>query len=393
MRTGGGNVSEDAEEDDWFESDSGDDESDELDWHDWETDDSDGEESTEPSDKPEEASDADGGSLTAGFDDVSDAEFATDAGDESLEQDAEPATPEPTGSDDSAEPDDDSGGLGSSEFFGGEFGAPEMPSDEEMDDPFAEDDGDDTEESLEATGGTEFDEEFESEIPRIDIGVTGLDQMIQGGVPARSLMVVMGSAGTGKTTFGLQFANRGLEKGEKAVYITLEETRDAVIAAASEKGWGFEQYAADDDLAIVDFDPIEMANSLSSIRNDLPRLIDDFGAERLVLDSVSLLEMMYDDQAKRRTEVFDFTKSLKKAGVTTMLTSEGSEDNPYVSRHGIIEYLTDAVFVLQYVRSEFQETRLAVEIQKIRNANHSRETKPYEITDDGISVYQQANIF
>jgi len=393
VRTGGGNVSEDAEEDDWFESDSGDDESDELDWHDWETDDSDGEESTEPSDKPEEASDADGGSLTAGFDDVSDAEFATDAGDESLEQDAEPATPEPTGSDDSAEPDDDSGGLGSSEFFGGEFGAPEMPSDEEMDDPFAEDDGDDTEESLEATGGTEFDEEFESEIPRIDIGVTGLDQMIQGGVPARSLMVVMGSAGTGKTTFGLQFANRGLEKGEKAVYITLEETRDAVIAAASEKGWGFEQYAADDDLAIVDFDPIEMANSLSSIRNDLPRLIDDFGAERLVLDSVSLLEMMYDDQAKRRTEVFDFTKSLKKAGVTTMLTSEGSEDNPYVSRHGIIEYLTDAVFVLQYVRSEFQETRLAVEIQKIRNANHSRETKPYEITDDGISVYQQANIF
>jgi KaiC domain protein len=386
-------VSEDAEEDDWFESDSGDDESDELDWDDWETDDSDGEESTEPSDKPEEASDADGGSLTAGFDDVSDAEFATDAGDESLEQDAEPATPEPTGSDDSAEPDDDSGGLGSSEFFGGEFGAPEMPSDEEMDDPFAEDDGDDTEESLEATGGTEFDEEFESEIPRIDIGVTGLDQMIQGGVPARSLMVVMGSAGTGKTTFGLQFANRGLEKGEKAVYITLEETRDAVIAAASEKGWGFEQYAADDDLAIVDFDPIEMANSLSSIRNDLPRLIDDFGAERLVLDSVSLLEMMYDDQAKRRTEVFDFTKSLKKAGVTTMLTSEGSEDNPYVSRHGIIEYLTDAVFVLQYVRSEFQETRLAVEIQKIRNANHSRETKPYEITDDGISVYQQANIF
>jgi KaiC/GvpD/RAD55 family RecA-like ATPase len=36
---------------------------------------------------------------------------------------------------------------------------------------------------------------------------------------------------------------------------------------------------------------------------------------------------------------------------------------------------------------------MAVEIQKIRNANHSRETKPYEITGDGISVYQQANIF
>ena len=393
-------MSEETEEDDWFESDSADDAED-LDWDDWETDD-DADSADDADDETpaesEEDDDSDGESLTAGFGDVSDSEFAPDVGEESLEADTEPATPDP--SDDAGEPadgaaesDGDSGGLGSSEFFGGEFGAPEMPSGEEMDDPFAEDDGDDAEESLETATGTEFDEEFESEIPRIDIGVTGLDQMIQGGVPARSLMVVMGSAGTGKTTFGLQFANRGLEKGEKAVYITLEETRDAVIAAAGEKGWDFEQHAEDGDLAIVDLDPIEMANSLSSIRNDLPRLVDDFGAERLVLDSVSLLEMMYDDQAKRRTEVFDFTKSLKKAGVTTMLTSEGSEDNPYVSRHGIIEYLTDAVFVLQYVRSEFQETRLAVEIQKIRNANHSRETKPYEITDDGISVYQQANIF
>ncbi len=52
------------------------------------------------------------------------------------------------------------------------------------------------------------------------------------------------------------------------------------------------------------------------------------------------------------------------------------------------------MFVLQYVRGDdFRETRLAIEIQKIRDANHSRETKPYELTSDGISVYRQANIF
>jgi circadian clock protein KaiC len=241
--------------------------------------------------------------------------------------------------------------------------------------------------------GPGFDEEFSSEIPRIDLGIDGLDEMIQGGVPERHLIVVMGAAGTGKTTFGIQFLNQGLQNGEKAVYITLEENQDAIVKAATEKGWDFEQYLEDDQLAVVDLDPVEMANSLASIRGDLPRLIDEFEAERLVLDSVSLLEMMYDEQPERRTEVFDFTKSLKASGVTTMLTSEASEDTPYSSRHGIIEYLTDAVFVLQYVRSEFKQTRLAVEIQKIRNANHSRETKPYEITNDGISVYQQANIF
>ena len=238
-----------------------------------------------------------------------------------------------------------------------------------------------------------FDEEFESDIPRVDLGIEGLDEMIQGGVPERSLLVTMGDAGTGKTTFGLQYLQRGLADDQKAIYIALEESREDVVQAADEKGWPFEEYIEDDILAVVDLDPIEMANSLTSIRGDLPRLVDAFGADRLVLDSVSLLEMMYDDQAERRTEIFDFTRSLKQAGVTTMLTSEASENNPYASRHGIIEYLTDGVFILQYVRSEFRETRLAVEIQKIRNANHSRETKPYEITSNGISVYQQANIF
>jgi len=238
-----------------------------------------------------------------------------------------------------------------------------------------------------------FDEDFESDIPRIDLGITGLDEMIQGGVPERSLLVVIGAAGTGKTTFGLQFLHKGLEQGERTVYITLEESREDILGSATEKGWPFDEYEEDGQLAVVDLDPIEMANSLASIQSELPRLIQEYDASRLVLDSVSLLEMMYDEQATRRTEVFDFTRSLKQAGVTTMLTSEASEDNAYNSRHGIIEYLTDGVFVLQYVRSEFRETRLAVEIQKIRDANHSRETKPYEITSDGLSVYQQANIF
>jgi KaiC domain protein len=247
---------------------------------------------------------------------------------------------------------------------------------------------------LDPGGG--FDEEaaVDSDIDRIDLGIDGLDAMIQGGVPARSLMVAIGSAGTGKTTFGLQFLTRGLENGEPAVFIALEESRESIVESATEKGMPFDEYLERGDLAVVDIDPVEMANSLKNIRSELPGLVQDFGASRLVLDSVSLLEMMYQDRARRRNEIYDFTRSLKDAGVTTLLISEASDDNPYASRYGIVEYLTDAVFVLQYVRpSDFRETRLAVEIQKIRDANHSRETKPYDITDEGIDVYRQANIF
>jgi KaiC domain protein len=243
-------------------------------------------------------------------------------------------------------------------------------------------------------GGGFDDEEFESDIPRVKVGIEGLDEMILGGVPERSLIAAIGSAGTGKTTVGLQFLSHALENGERCVYVTLEETSERIIDTADEKGWEFSTHVEAGDLAVVDLDPVEMANSLASISSDLPDLIAEFGASRLVLDSVSLLEMMYDRAPRRRSEVFEFSRSLKAAGVTTLVTSEASEDSPYNSRYGIIEYLADAVFVLQYVRpSDFRETRLAVEIQKIRDANHSRETKPYEITDEGISVYRQANIF
>jgi len=311
--------------------------------------------------------------------------------------------PDPTGTDD-GDGDDPFGGsggggdpfgagsFGDDDPFGGYRGSASAPSE---DFGFGDFDGG----SGDAGGGTEtgFDadpDEFESAIERTDVGIEGLDDMILGGVPSRSLLSVIGGAGTGKTTFALQFLNRALESGEKGVYITLEQTRESIFSTAEEKGWAFREAADEDRLAVVAIDPIEMANSLASIRNDLTRLIAEFDADRLVLDSVSLLEMMYDHPAKRRSEVFGFTRSLKEAGVTTLLTSEASQDTPYASRHGIVEYLTDAVFVLQYVRgSDFRETRLAVEIQKIRDANHSRETKPYEITDTGISVYGRANIF
>jgi KaiC domain protein len=289
-------------------------------------------------------------------------------------------------------PFDDSGG---DPFDGDGSGAADASAGSESDDGGLFDD--DFASAFESAGSSDgeggFEEEFESDIPRVDIGIEGLDQMIQGGIPKRHLIVTIGSAGTGKTTFGLQFLHHGLENGENAVFLTLEQSHDAILDTAGDRGWGFEEYEEEGQLAIVDLDPVEMANSLDNIRGELPALIEKFDADRLVLDSVSLLEMMYDDQSRRRTEVFDFTRSLKEAGVTTMLVSEANENNPFASRHGIIEYLTDAVFILQYVRAETRETRLAVEIQKIRNANHSRETKPYEITNDGISVYQQANIF
>ena len=411
-----------SDDDDWFEralredDDAGDDEAAETTDEAAETTD----EAAETTDEAAVGEDADGSVESGGDDgtenrDDDDPDTESGAGDGDAtgreETDGPPSEPEPTDSD--VDNDDtgespfgqdfasalenapDPGGQSQPGGTGGEGGGTNpfgggspFGGGQEGDDEFGFDD----------VGGTDpesFDEaEFDSDLERLDIGIDGLDQMILGGVPRRSLMVAIGSAGTGKTTFGLQFLNHGLEQGENAVYITLEESFDRIVSTADEKGWGFGEYVDEGRLSIVDIDPIEMANSLDSIQNDLPNLIEDFGADRLVLDSVSLLEMMYESAPRRRSQVFGFARALKQAGITTLLTSEADRNHAYASRFGIVEYLADAVFVLQYVRpSDFRETRLAIEIQKIRDANHSRETKPYDLTDEGISVYRQANIF
>lgn len=233
-----------------------------------------------------------------------------------------------------------------------------------------------------------------SDIERIEIGIEGLDAMIEGGVPRKSLMVAIGGPGTGKTTFGQQFVNHGLEQGERCVFLSLEEPKGRLVRSAVEKGWRFDEYLEDGSLAIIDLDPVEMATRLGSIRNELPQIIEDFGAERLVLDSVSLLELMFESPAHRRNQIYDFTNSLKLAGVTTLLTSEAREGKAYTSKYELVEYLTDVVFVLRRVRETGgHDSGLAIEIIKIRDANHERDAKPMELTKNGIEVYQRANIF
>lgn len=281
----------------------------------------------------------------------------------------------------------------------GEDPIEEEPEDVEFEDALGGDDLGDPDEwfpevgSDSSTEEEDFDEEDDS-IDRTDIGISGLDEMIRGGVPEGSTLCVMGSAGTGKTTFGMQFLHEGLENGENAVFLSLEQKEDDIIETADEKGWRYSEHEDEGRLVVIHMDPIEVATTLQSIRNELPRMISEFGATRVVLDSVTLIEMMFESRADSRNQIYKFMNDLGDAGATTLVTSEAAEDNPYRSRYGTIEYLSDAVFVLQYVRSDTaSETRLALEITKIRDTSHSREIKPYELTGSGIKVYSSANIF
>jgi len=231
-------------------------------------------------------------------------------------------------------------------------------------------------------------------VGRVRTGIEGLDEMLQGGLPENHIALVMGSFGTGKTTFGLQFLMEGLRNGESCIFISLEEDKESVTSNAASFGWDLQQAIDKKKLGLFKLEPGDAKTTITRIKSELPKFIKSFGAKRVVLDSVSLLNMMFSDDNDRRANLFNLGQLLKSTGATTILTAEVKDDNPRSSRDGLSEYTADGVLLLQAEENkESGEVQLTIRILKMRRTGHSRRVKPYSITDKGITVHAGAEVF
>jgi len=225
------------------------------------------------------------------------------------------------------------------------------------------------------------------------VGIIGLDDMLGGGLIPGSICAIIGTYGTGKTTFALQFIWEGLKKGEHIIYISLEEREERIFEYMLQKGWDVKPFK-NKSLFVIKLDPTDFNLANNRIKNELPRLIKQVNAHRVVIDPISLFEDLFDSDSIRRQEMFRFVESMRDQKCTIMMTSETDKDNPFSSRHALIEYLADTVILLRYVRpSDLTDVHLALEVVKMRMSAHSREIKPYEIQQDQVLVYSEANVF
>jgi len=229
---------------------------------------------------------------------------------------------------------------------------------------------------------------------RVKTGIEGLDDMLNGGLPKGQAVAVMGSFGTGKTTFGLQFLQQGLREGEKGIFISLEEDQASILSNAASFGWDLKPYTDQRQLAVVKLEPTDAKNTISRIRSELPEFVRSFGASRIVLDSVSLLNMLYESDHDKRVNLFNLIQMIKGTGATCLMTAEVQDDNPNASRDGLIEYAVDGVIGLRYEEQrEKGEIQLTIRVMKMRRIQHSRRVKPYSITSRGIEVHSAADAF
>ncbi len=224
-------------------------------------------------------------------------------------------------------------------------------------------------------------------------GIDGLDEMLGRGVPSGHIITVLGSFGTGKTTFALQFLMQGLINGEKAIFISLEEDADSIVANAASFGWDLPTYIREKKLHIVKLEPADAKTTVTRIRAELPDFIKRIGASRVAIDSISLLNMLFADDKERREKLFALCKQLKSTGATCVFTAEVKDDNPRSSRDGLVEYVSDGVIGLRFNERENGDVQLVIQIIKMRRLKHPRSVKPYSITDQGLEVHGDMEVF
>jgi circadian clock protein KaiC len=217
--------------------------------------------------------------------------------------------------------------------------------------------------------------------PRVKTGIPGLDPLISGGVLHKSINLVTGETGTGKTIFSCQYLWHGLQKGETCVYITLEEDPEDIKEDALQFGWDFQKYIDKDLCRIIYHDPAQV-NNLSSILIDE---IKSMKAKRLVIDPTSVMGLTVKDPAMIRKMLLNLINVIKRTECTAILTSEVTEDSKGLSRFGVEEFVADAVFILNYIGLGESSARSLI-VRKMRRTNHGKDIYPLEITSNGLEI-------
>ena len=236
---------------------------------------------------------------------------------------------------------------------------------------------------------------------RVNSGIMGLDEKMQGGFVKGSVSLVTGKTGTGKTAFCSSFLYDGAKKNEPGVYVTTEEPEDDIKNDINSMfSWNIEELEKKNLIKFLVLEPVvpvnfdkdeEMGRILKIYVYDLYSKIEEIvkktNAKRVVIDSATIIEMFIKDEYLRRVAIMKLINDLKKLGVTTIVTGTVPEGTDLLSISGIIEFFVDAVIKLEFlpIAEEFKRT---LTIRKMRRTDHSIYIHPFEITKNGLKVIE-----
>jgi KaiC/GvpD/RAD55 family RecA-like ATPase len=224
-------------------------------------------------------------------------------------------------------------------------------------------------------------------------GIDGLDEILNGGIVTNSTTLVSGNPGAGKSILGLQYIYNGVEQfDEKGIYLSFEENESDLREAAESIGFDkWPEYVENGDIKVYDKQVLLRENDFSS---SLELLLDDLEDEqydRLVLDSLTMFELFFENEKEKRTYLLKFTDILNQNELTTLMTNEQGAVFPDTDI-GLENYLTDGNIYLIQTPTDTGVNRY-VWVAKMRKQDIETDIYPMEISWGGIKVHENASAF
>jgi circadian clock protein KaiC len=230
--------------------------------------------------------------------------------------------------------------------------------------------------------------EANAEELRLSTGVSGLDEVLHGGLlPARTYLV-RGGPGTGKTMLGLHFLTAGAARGERALFITVEESTQQITKDARALGFNL------DGVRFVDLTPgsefftkaqsYDIFTPAEVEREPTTRMIvkeiESVRPNRVFLEAMTQFRYLSPDAFQYHKQVLSLLRFLEERGATVLFTSEGSD----ITNDEHLQFLSDGVLHL-----ESSLTSRGVSVIKFRGSDYEAGRHSLRLTDHGIEVYPQ----
>jgi circadian clock protein KaiC len=223
-------------------------------------------------------------------------------------------------------------------------------------------------------------------LERLEVGIPGFDVVADGGLPACRSTLIAGTAGSGKTLFGVQYLVAGIEQYDQGgVLVSFDEPGDEIARNVLSLGWDLQAHRESGKLAVLDTagmageDVVETGQfDFEGLLLRLERAIEQTSAVRVVFDSLTGIFPQFADHNIVRRELRRVTSRLRDLGVTTLMTAERAEEYGPVARYGVEEFVTDNVIILRHPLYR-ERRRRTLEILKFRGAPHHKGEFPFSI--------------
>ena len=228
-------------------------------------------------------------------------------------------------------------------------------------------------------------------LPKTPTGIKGFDEITGGGLPAGRPTLVCGPPGAGKSLFALQFLVNGVTHySEPGVFLTFEENRADVVADVASLNFDLDGLEADGQLLVdalnLESQAVDTGEfDLEALMVRLAWAVDKFAAKRVAIDNVEALFAAFSKPDLVRSELRRLFRWLKDQGLTTVITGERGGSEGTLTRHGMEEYLSDCVVVLDDRVVQDVATR-RLRVLKYRGSNHGRNEYPFLIGAQGLEV-------